>query len=105
MNDLLFGIGVFSVFYSIVCSLIQEARAKRLAGWVKKHHPEAWQSLPWIIRKIAKEDIGLRRIRKTEAIGDPFFSREYPAVKKLDPHIWLSLLVGSIFFILTALKG
>ena len=90
-STLLLMMAGLSVLYSIIFSLLQDCRARKLAQWVKVEYPEAWMSLPWILRKIVKADIGLRRLHRAHVIDSTIFREGYNVLQKYDRHIWLSL--------------
>ena len=100
VSTLLFMMAGLSILYSISISLVLDCKAKKLAQRVKANYPETWMSLPWILRKIVKTDIGLRRLHRAQLIDNALFAEEYNALHKYDRHIWLSLFCSLAFLVL-----
>jgi len=103
ISTILFGISILSILYTIVSSFLQERNARGLRRWVKEQHPSAWNSLPWIVRKIMKADIGLQQIHSARLIDDAYFKEGYAVVQKYNKHIWLSLLSSLILLIIVGI--
>jgi hypothetical protein len=96
----LFGIAVLCGLYSISCSILQEIKARKLARWVKEQYPDAWKSLPWILRTIIRAEVGLRQIQQSQLVNDAVFNEGYAAVQKYNRHVWLSLLSSLVLLII-----
>jgi hypothetical protein len=103
ITTILFGISILSILYTIVSSFLQERKARGLRRWGKEQHPNAWNSLPWIVRKIMKADIGLQQIHSAQLIDDAYFKGGYAVVQKYNKHIWLSLLGSLLLLIIVSI--
>ena len=103
--NVLIGLMCVSALYAFICLILQDRKAKRLSGWVQKHYPDIWKSLPWILRKLIKRDAALRRINYFNLIKDKVFDKKYTAVRYHDRHILLGIFAGLVFLGIALLLG
>ena len=94
-----------STLYAFICSILQDRKANRLSGWVHKHYPDIWKSLPWILRKLIKRYGALRQINHFNLIKDKVFDERYAAVRYYDRHILIAIFAALVFLGIVLLLG
>ena len=104
ISAFLFVIAMLSFLYAMICSHLQERKARKTVRRIKEQHPEVWMKLPWIYRKVLTAEVALLKIWSAQLMDNALLKDDYAEVQKYNWHILLSaffalglmILVGSM---------
>jgi hypothetical protein len=87
-------VSAVSIVYAYVQHIKKDKRAGSLKQWVRDKYTDAYNSLPWVHRKLLKSEVSLNIINNKKLIDDSDFELMYKELKAFNKKLYISLAIG-----------